>query len=474
MRIIPYKTSALRLLQEGSIALARVEGNGIRMDVDYLLRIDSKTEKKISRMEEDLREDEVGRKWLKMYGRKMNLDSTEQLGRVLFDGMGYTPPNLTKTGKYKVDEKSLEDIDHPFVQKFLEMKKLRKILSTYIRGIHKEIVDGYLHPFFDLQTARTFRSSSSSPNFQNIPVRNPELGDLIRRSFIAREGRRLVEIDYAGIEVCIAACYHKDPTMLTYIKDKSKDMHRDMAQECFLLPKEEMSNPVDAEDKARIKQIRYCGKNMFVFPQFYGDWYLECARSLWNAISRMKLKTRDGRSLKIHLKEMGIDGPGEFNPREKPRPGTFEHHLKKVERGFWEDRFPVYDKWKKLWVSKYQKNGYLLTKTGFICQGDMGKNEIINYPVQGSAFHCLLQALIWIVTEEIRKRRMKTLIVGQIHDSIIADVPDEEMDEFVSMVKEIMTKKLPEIWRWIITPLEIEIEASPLDGSWADKKEIKA
>src|SRR5690606_6500640 len=125
--------------------------------------------------------------------------------------------------------------DHPFVKTYLEIKKLTKAVSTNFRGILREVVDGKVHCFFNLHLVQTYRSSSDSFNYQNIPVREEEIAKLIRRSFVARPGRQIIEIDIKGAEVITAACYHKDPTMLAYIKDPSKDMHRDMAMELYLL-----------------------------------------------------------------------------------------------------------------------------------------------------------------------------------------------------------------------------------------------
>lgn len=460
--MIPYTEKAVKLLMEGAKALAKVENDGIRIDVDYLDRTIKNINQKIEGLEAQLKKSEVAKEWKKVFGSKMNFGSSVQLGKLLFEVLKYKAPASTASGRYKTDEASLRSVDIPFVREYLEIKKLQKIQTTYLQGIRRETVDGYLHPFFNLHTTRTFRSSSDSPNFQNLPVRNPELGKMVRRAFIPRPNCHLVEIDYSGIEVCIAACYHKDPRMIEYISDPTKDLHRDMATECFALPKSEMSNPTDDEDKKRIKRIRYCGKNMFVFPQFYGDWYKGCAVSLWQATEQMKLSLRDGTSMRKHLATKGIRNLSDF-----------EEHLKKVEDFFWNKRFPTYTQWKKDWLKAYQKNGYLLTKTGFVCQGQMRKNEIINYPVQGSAFHCLLQSLIWLVRHDLRKRIMQAKVVGQIHDSIVADVPHEEMAEFIPMAKEIMTERLPERWRWINVPLTIEIEVSPINGSWAEKKGIK-
>ncbi len=467
--MLPYDIKAYKLLHNGSIALSRVERNGIRIDMGYLNNAIEQTHSKIKILQDNIQGNEVMKEWKRMFGRNVNFGSTEQLGKVLFDGIGLSSPALTKTGRYKVDEQVLSTLDHPFVKDYLEIKKLQKIHTTYLKGIRREVVNGLLHPMFNLNTVSTFRSSSDRPNFQNIPIRNPELSKLVRTAFIAREGCHFGELDFSGIEVGIAACYHKDPTMLSYIKDKTKDMHRDMARECFALPDSEMT-PKDDADKKRIKMIRYCGKNMFVFPQFYGDWYIDCARALWQAIELHKLKRRDGTSLYTHLKAKGIHSLGALDPREKPEEGTFEKHIQEVEQGFWNDRFPVYSEWKKQWITQYEKKGYMLTKTGFICQGHMKRNQIINFPVQGSAFHCLLQCLIWLVMRELKKNKMRTLIIGQIHDSIVADIVGEELDDFLGIANRVMTKDLLEYWNWVIVPLEIEAEISPLNGTWADKK----
>lgn len=457
----PYKKRAFKLFFDGARALAEVEANGIRMDVPYLDKTIAEVESKISTLELQLEDFELAKKWRNIYGVKTNYGSPVQMSKMLFEEMGYQSPETTASGRYKMDEKTLVKLNDPFVNNYLEVKKLQKILTTYLKGIRREVVDGYLHPFFNLHTTRTFRSSSNAPNFQNLPVRNPELGRMVRRAFIAREGRHLVEVDYSGVEVCIAACYHKDPTMVEYIKDKSKDLHRDMATECFCLPASEMIDPVDDSDKKRIKRIRYCGKNMFVFPQFYGDWYRDCAKALWGAVNSLDLKLRDGTSLKSHLAKLG------FKNLKK-----YEGHIQRIETDFWEKRFPVYTQWKKSILKQYWRDRYLVTKTGFVVQGEMRKNEVINYPVQGTAFHCLLRSLSWIVLEELKHRKMNTLIVGQIHDSIVADVPAEELSDFLGLVRYVMTERLPRAWDWINVPLDVEAEVAPLNGSWADKKAV--
>jgi len=470
--ILPYTQEAYQLFHEGAIALAEVEHNGIRIDTEYLDNAIATQTARIERLKNRLQKSEVTEIWKNYYKGRTNLNSNDQLGYVLFEIMKYECPELTATGRFKTDEDNLSLVDHPFVKDYLKIKKLEKSLATNLIGIRREVVDGFMHPFFNLHTTVTFRSSSDSPNFQNIPVRNESVKKLVRQAIIARPGRRIVELDYSGIEVAIAACYHKDPTMMSYLKDKSKDMHRDMAMQSYMMPIEEMTNPISQEDNARIKKIRYCGKNMFVFPQFYGDWFLKCAKNLWNAMIQLELKKRDGTPFKEHLYENGITELGEFDPRDKPKKGTFIHHLQEVEKDFWNVRFPIYNKWRKDWFYAYQEKGWMLTKTGFICQGMGERNQIINYPVQGSAFHCLLKSLITL-QNRLKKLKMKSLIIGQIHDSIVSDVPDEELDDFLHLAHQITVDELKQQWKWIIAPLEIEAEVTPVDGNWYQKKEMK-
>jgi len=405
--------------------------------------------KKIVQLEKELMTSEIAAEWRKMFGYSINIQSREQLGRVLSDVLKLDLPK-TKSGRVSTDERSLAGLDNPFVKAYLGLARFKKARSTYLVGLRREVVDGYVHPFFNLHTVQTYRSSSDSPNFQNFPARDKEMRNLIRRAFVPRPGRRLVEVDFGGIEVRVAACYHRDPAMLAYIHDPSKDMHRDMAAQCFCIPESEVT-----------KELRYAAKSFFVFAQFYGDYYGHCAPKLWESIAENK--TVSGVSVrKLLRQEKGIKELGDV---ECPR-GSFMAHIKCVQDDFWGRRFPVYGRWRKEWVKLYERSGQLRLLTGFICRGLKRKNEIINYPIQGSAFHCLLWSLIRIVLVELKKRKLKSLIVGQIHDSLVGDVPEEEIEAFEAMVTEIMTEVLPSEWRWIIVPLTIEI--TKYSHSWAE------
>src|SRR5690606_24846764 len=151
----------------------------------------------------------------------------------------------------------------------------------FIREQH----NGYLHPSFNLHLVRTHRSSSDRPNFQNIPKRDKESLKICRRALLPRPGHLLMEADFAALEVMISACYHKDPVMLEYLHDKKSEMHLDMAKQIFRFDSMDKSIPSHY-------QLRQGAKNGFVFPQFYGDYYGNNARSLceWAKLPQGKWK----------------------------------------------------------------------------------------------------------------------------------------------------------------------------------------
>jgi DNA polymerase I-like protein with 3'-5' exonuclease and polymerase domains len=112
------------------------------------------------------------------------------------------------------------------------------------------------------------------------------------------------------------------------------------------------------------------------------------------------------------------------------------------------------------------------TLTGFRCSGLIGRNDCINYPVQGSAFHCLLWSLIRL-NRWLRTQKKQTQIIAQIHDSIVMYTAPEEAEEVIAMTRRIMCEDIRRVWPWIITPLEIEAEITPVDSDWSTKKEFK-
>lgn len=464
------RLDGFNLLRDGAVALSKVEANGIRIDVDYLDRTIRKTERRMKKLEDELRQDEVYDLWRREFGRKTNLGSRPQLGRVLFDVMGIEPKvftassyddrgNLKADPSPSVDKEAFARIDLPFVRRYEQLAKLDKAKGTYLSGIRREVCEGFLHPDFLLNMVSTFRSSSAGPNFQNIPVRDPEVGKLIRRAFVPRPGRRLVEIDYGGIEVRISACYHKDPTFLEYVRDPSKDMHRDTAAELFGLKSKEVG-----------KVARYIAKNQFVFPQFYGAYWYDCAVGIWNALHAMNPTVEGSEETVLErLRSIGIKKLGRVDADGKPQPGTFAARVKEVCDSFWNDRFPVYERWKRTVYEEYVNAGRFRMKTGYVEEGLYSRNDTINHRIQGPAFHCLLLSVIKMQAW-LERKRMESLLVGQIHDSKLGDVVEGELQAYLTKAKRIMTVEVPKAFPWIIVPLEIEVDVTPVDGSWHEKE----
>jgi uracil-DNA glycosylase family 4 len=438
------------LLHEGTKALCDVEYNGMPVDSAYCQSKEIEIQQEIENLKTELSNDKNIKAWKKEKGADFKLNSSKQLQKVLYEDLKLKPKKYTNKQVPSTDKESIAAYAKQvkFLKIMQEIKK-KKTAMDFLKGWSRESVDGKLNPQFSLSVAETFRSACSHPNLQNIPVRDVDNQKLLRTAIKPSEGNQLLEVDFKGIEVCVSACYHKDPVMIAYIKDKSKDMHRDMAMQLFKLKKEEVSKP-----------IRHLSKNGYVFPEFYGSYWKQVAPAVWDTIKEREPKTMDGIFLLDHLKQNGL---GTLN--------LFTEHVKSVENDFWNRRFKVYAKWKEDRCNEYIKKGYLETLTGFRCSGPLKKNQIVNFPIQGSAFHCLLWTLIQL-HKKIKKYKFKSEICSQVHDSLIINLVPEEKEEIFSSLKNIITKKLPEHFPWIIVPMELEAEITPIDGSWYDKKEI--
>jgi DNA polymerase-1 len=460
--IVPLRQEGYELLHQGAYELARIEANGIHIDLERLQNTREGLRAKVQTIKAELQQEPEWELWRKRFGKKAKLTSGDQLGTILYDVLGYPVTNYTESGKPSTDEEALMKMQLPFADKWIRMGKFDKAEGTFLRGIERETVDGWLHPVFNLHTVRTYRSSSDSPNFQNFPVRDPEIAKLIRSCFIASNRKSvLVENDFKGIEVSVSACYHHDENFISYITTPGKDMHGDMAAQIYCLPVDKVS-----------KEARHEAKNKFVFPQFYGDYYIACARNLWDGAIKRQLKGPDGEPLLDFLKTRGIKKLGLCDPEKEAVKGTFERHLKDVENDFWNNRFKTYGRWRKDFYRAYLDKGFFDMHTGFRVFGAFQRNNVTNYPVQGSAFHCLLWSLIQI-NRRLRQYRMKSKVVGQIHDSLIGDVRVRELTNYLEIVEQVTTVELRKHYKWLIVPLGIEYEMSPSDGSWHNKTAVK-
>ncbi len=418
------------LFMEGQEIFSKVELNGINIDTDYY----EKTIERITKKQGLLRKKILAYKELESWKGDFNFNSSDQLRQLLFIDLGYTGIKKTKKDKESTDQEVLEKIGTPFTKKILEYKKLDKIKGTYLTGFLRNSFEGKMYPSFNLNLVASYRSSSDSPNFQNVPVHDEEAQQYCRIGIKPSRGRQLLEVDYSGMEVRVSACVHKDPVMIKYIKDPKSDMHRDVAKQLFL--KEEIS-----------KEERYAAKNNFVFAEFYGSYYVQTAEALW---------------------KNSPEGAVPFSKYSK-----WERHVKEVEDDFWHKRFKVYDQWKRDIWNRFQKDGKITTVTGFVITGHLDRKQACNYPIQGPAFHCLLWSFIQMQKYHLPKNNLSTTLLGQIHDSSIYDLVPGEKKKLFPIIRKVSTVDLREHWQWIIVPMDIEAKISEVDGNWATMEEIK-
>ena len=424
------------LFHNGILALKDVELFGMLCDTEKLENNQIEITEKQKELETIINTSKEVEKW---DGKDFNFNSGKQLGHLLFDICGYKSKKTTAGGSFSTDVESLEFINTDFTKSILQHKKLEKIKTTYLEGFSTEAINGIIHPSFNLHTVSSYRSSASNPNFQNIPKRDDNAKKYIRTCLIPRKGNMIVEVDFSGIEVRIGACYHKDGGMVGYILDETTDMHRDTAADLFMKPKDLIT-----------KQERQAAKNGFVFPQFYGDYYKNCAPNIWDQIDD---------STKNHLKTKGVRNLLDF-----------EEVCYAAERQFWEVRFTDYNQWRKDNWKAYLKNGYIDLFTGFRVTGNLTRNQANNIPIQGSAFHCLLWSLIR-VNNFIKRKNLKSRIIGQIHDSLVLDAVKDEWEILRPEIKSIMTEKIRDYWSWIILPLKCEIDYYENNWGISEKSE---
>lgn len=447
--MIPATPAAFKLMMDGSAAFADMEERGMRIDVTYLKNTIEWAKKKILELTGKLQADPTYTLWRKIYGSNSDLWKRQQLADIIFKHLGYECKHQTDAGEDATDEEAFEGIDLPFVKGWTDCMKLKRTLSTDLIGTLKLTdINGFLHPFFNLHTATTYRSSSQDPNFQNKPNRDPRLAKLIRQAFIPRtKDHLIVEIDYGALEFRGAACFWKDPKMIAYASDPSLDIHRDMSAECYLLSTKQVT-----------KATRGFGKNKFVFPKLYGSWYKSIGPHLWEAIRQAHLTTVDGVCLYEHLRGQGISTKEQYT-----------EHIKAVEGKFC-DRFSHWNQEKDKWWAAYLRNGEYPLMTGFVCRGIDSYNNLMNTPIQGPSFHLMLWSLIE-ANRWLKDNLPRSMVIGQIHDSMYLDVYKDDLQDVLNHVKTIMTIDVRKHWDWVVTPLEVEIDASA--ENWFAKKPMK-
>lgn len=419
---------ALNFFLNGTIETAYIEMNGWKSDIMYYKKMAHRLDIKLNVIDRKIKKTNAYKLWKSEKNQGLNINSSKDLRELFFSIMKLESVKKTKTNNDSVDFEALTKMNNKLSELIVQDRKIRKIKKTYIENFIDETNDdGKIHPSYNLGSVRTYRGSSSNPNMQNVPKRDQNTGEMIRTGIIPSKNHCILEVDYSGLEVRISTCYHKDPVMIKYLQGHG-DMHKDTASELFNIPVNEIT-----------KNQRYIAKNCFVFAEFYGSYFEDCAKNIWEKID---VDTKE------ILKKQGYCTLQQYTD-----------HVENVEYNFWNKKFKKYNKWKKSTYNNYLKNGIIYSKTGFQYEGVMNKNDVLNYAIQGSAFHCLLYSLISI-NRKIREKKYKSKIIGQIHDSLIFEIYISELPQMKSLIEYVMTQEIREYWDWIIVPLDVEMEIS--------------
>lgn len=442
---------AFNFFKKGLGIMSEMQINGARSNIEYYTEAQEKLGKDIEALGEKLMASREARAFKEIYHREINIGSDQDIGALYFEVLKHKGLKTAK-GNWKTDKLSLGRIKIDFSKDLGEYKKLTKMYDTYFKQYMSETCYGRIHPFFDLHVPISYRSSSSRPNFQNTPKRDAVAKKLIRTGIEPDPGSVLIECDFSGAEVNTSCAYHRDKNFYNYLIDPTTDMHRDSACDIFKLSPEDLNHPdFTKEMKKLAKKIRNEAKNKWVFAQFYGDWYDSCGRALYENCYKIDMMLPSGILLSEHMDNNGI---GELE--------DFLEHCKEAERIMWMERFPEYTQWKKDIYEFYIKHGYIDTYLGFRFQGYMDRKAASNYPIQSTSFHLLVHTLIQ-VSAMIKKLRLKSKLIMQIHDSLIASVPVSEIGVYLANVNRIV-ENLHNIHKWMNVPMKIEADMSrPLE-----------
>ncbi len=367
-------------------SLYKMENCGIMVNASKLKEYSIQLSDAIVKLEEEIYKDT---------GEKFNINSPKQLGEILFEKLGYEGGKKTKTG-YSTSADVLEKMSekYPVVDKILQYRQLAKLKSTYADGLVNYVgEDNRIHGKFNQTITATGRISSTEPNLQNIPIRF-SLGKEIRKVFVPKEDCVFIDADYSQIELRILADMSEDEALIEAY-NSSSDIHRITASKVFNTPLEEVSEELRSNAKAVNFGIVY-GISSF------------------------------GLSQDLHIS-------------------------KNQAKEYIEQYFATYKKVKEFLdnnIESAKKQGYVTTKfnrlrpipelkSSNFMQRSFGERIAMNSPIQGTAADIIKIAMI-NVDRELEKRKLEARIVLQVHDELLLEVPENEVEE----VKELLYKEM--------------------------------
>lgn len=390
--------------------LMRMEERGISIDRNMLSRLSGDFAQSMGALEEDI---------FTLAGERFNLGSPKQLGDILFGKLGFEGASKTKTGAWATGASVLEDLageGHELPRKILDWRQLAKLKSTY-----SDALPTYIHPetkrvhtSFSMASTSTGRLSSTDPNIQNIPIRSEE-GRKIRKAFIAPPGKKLISADYSQIELRVLAHMADIPQLKQAFAD-GLDIHAMTASEMFGVPIEGM--PADV--RRRAKAINF------------GIIY-------------------------------GISAFGLANQLSIPRDEAGAYIKKYFER------FPGIRDYMDRMRGEAKSVGYVTTLFGRKChyplnearsQAERGflERAAINAPIQGTAADIIRRAMIRM-EDALQAEKLSAQMLLQVHDELVFEVPDEEVDRTIPLICRVM-EKATEPAVHLDVPLKVDARAA--------------
>jgi DNA polymerase I len=382
--------------------LKRMEATGICLDSQYLKEMSKNLKAQIKDLVDDI---------LKFAGETFNINSTQQLGDILFKRLGLRTVRKTKTG-FSTDVNVLEELrgDHPIIERLLEYRQISKLKSTYVDALPGLVnpKTGRVHASFNQTVAATGRLSGSDPNLQNIPIRT-ELGRAIRKAFIPEKGDSvMMSADYSQIELRVMAHVSGDEGLMEAFLNK-EDIHSSTAAKIFGV------NIADVTPLMRRKAKEVNFGIMYGIGPFGLSNRLEISQ--------------------VEAKEI-------------------------IKRYF--ERFPKVKQYINETISTARSRGYVSTLTGrrrylpeitSRNQNTRGNAErqAINMPIQGTAADMIKIAMINI-DRAIRDSHMQSRMLLQVHDELVFEIPTTEQASMITIVQERMRNAMP-----LAVPIEVEL-----------------
>ncbi|MEI8321306.1 MAG: DNA polymerase I [Alphaproteobacteria bacterium] len=369
--------------------LIHMEEAGIKIDEHQLQSLAHMFDKKLHQLEKEI---------FKMAGTEFNVGSPKQLGEILFDKLKLGQGKKSKTGAYVTDSDTLEDLsgDHPLPEKVLEWRQISKLKSTYTETLIRQInpKTHRIHTSYGMAITSTGRLSSSDPNLQNIPIRSEE-GQKIRHCFVADKGNKLVSFDYSQIELRLLAHFAHIPSLEQAFKE-GVDIHALTASQVFNVPLKDITPEIRSKAKA------------INFGIIYGI-------SAFGLAKQLKIG-RDQASQYIKMYHAQYPGITEF--MKKTIDFAKEHNYVETLWG------------RHCYVPNISsKNGSLRS---------FAERQAINAPLQGTNADLIKKAMIQI-DEWLREKKLKTKMLLQVHDELIFEAPESEVDKILKPIESIMT-----------------------------------